>query len=512
MQFKANASCGIVVFAIVGLPLSAVADAGASGRGDFPTTFPAAAGAPPLPMAPVLAAKSTDALPKSRDALFDDDEPNNDSEPPPATKESLFLDDQSVKSSSGGQAAGGGQGGAIKGFVENVMAYTTSRPRHWSEMMFRADLTAQGDLGSAVKWKMGARFDYDATYSLADYYPRAVANDQRFNVTSRENYLDIGAGDWDFRLGRQQVVWGEMVGLLFGDVVSAKDMRQFILPDFEILRIPQWAARAEYFKDDFHAELLWIPVASYDDIGKPGSQFFNYTLPAPAGVATVFRNEKTPSRNLSNTNYGLRLSVLRDGWDVAAFAYRSMSVAPTFYREIVQSPQPTVVYQAQHDRITQYGATLAKDLGSVVFKAEAVYTKGMKYQVTNLSDADGVVPQDTLNWVVGLDYNEIADTRINLQFFQSHFFDRHPDIIQSTNENGYSVLLNRKFGDKVEAQVLLIASLNRSDWMLRPRASWNFEKNWRLAFGADVFKGPPLGYFGRYDNSDRVYTELRYSF
>jgi hypothetical protein len=81
--------------------------------------------------------------------------------------------------------------------------------------------------------------------------------------------------------------------------------------------------------------------------------------------------------------------------------------------------------------------------------------------------------------VLGLDYTEIADTRINVQLFQTHIFDRNPDIIPSTNENGYSLLVNHKFGDKVEAQALWIASLNRSDWMLRPRVSWNFEKNWR---------------------------------
>ncbi|MBL8398576.1 MAG: hypothetical protein JNL84_10620 [Candidatus Accumulibacter sp.] len=470
-----------------------------------------------------LAAKPTEALPKSRDALFDDDEPSPSESPAPSSpspaapgkKESLFLDDQPtaspVKPTPTASSGGGGFSG-IKGFAENVLAYTTPRPGHWSEMMFRADLSAQGDLGSGVKWKLGARADFDATYSLTDHYPAAVADNQRFNLMLRENYLDIGAGDWDFRIGRQHVIWGEMVGLLFADVVSARDMRHFLLPEFEILRIPQWAARAEYFKDDFHAELLWVPVPSYDEIGKPGSEFFNYTLPVPTGVATVYRDEQRPSRRLANSNYGLRLSLLKNGWDVAAFAYRSLSVAPTFYREIVLAPQPTAIFQARHDRITQYGMTLGKDLGPVVLKAEAVYTDGMNYQVKDANDVDGVVAQKTLNWAVGLDYTEITDTRFNAQFFQSHFFNHSPDIIQSKNENGYSLLANRKFGDKVEAQMLYIASLNRSDWLLRPRLTWNFEKNWRFAVGADIFHGPPLGFFGRYDRSDRVYTELRYSF
>ncbi len=458
-----------------------------------------------------LAAAADDASPKSKDALFDD-EPGSEAEDVPAAGQDLFGDDDLTKTQkavSGGRSASTAAAG-VKGFIQNEMTYTTAKPRHWSAMMTRADVTAQGELAGKVKWKLGARADYDATYTLTDYYPHAVARDQRFNVLLRENYLDIGAGDWDFRLGRQHVVWGEMVGLFFADVVSARDMRQFILPEFEILRIPQWAARAEYFKNDFHAEFLWIPVASYDEVGKPFAEFFAHTL-LPPGSA-VFRNEKTPARNLSHTNYGLRLSVLRDGWDLAAFAYSSMNVAPTFYRQVVATPQPAVIYQARHERIDQFGATLGKDLGSVVIKAEAVYTRGQRYEVKDFSDVDGVVRQNTLNWVLGLDYTELADTRINLQLFQSHVFDYNAAIVPDKNENGFSVLVNHKFGDRVEAQALWIASLNRTESLLRPRVIWNFEKNWRLAFGADFFRGPPSGFLGRYDDRDRVYTELRYSF
>ncbi|MEF8704220.1 MAG: DUF1302 family protein [Candidatus Accumulibacter sp. UW26] len=481
----------------------------------------------------VLAAKAADALPTSRDALFGDDEPAPEAASPasreapeaaagvnslpaaslPVSRDSLFGDDEVLAPGAAAMIPGASATPAgWRGFVQNVMAYDWEKPAHWSEMMTRVDLAASGSFNSHVKWKIGARIDYDATYTLTDFYPQAVADDQRFNVLLRENYLDIGAGNWDFRLGRQQIVWGEMVGLLFGDVVSAKDMRQFILPEFEILRIPQWAARAEYFENDFHAEFLWIPVASYDNIGKPGSEFYAYTPPPPPGVESVFRNEKIPARSLANTNYGLRLSLLRDGWDVAAFAYSSMNVAPTFYREIVAAPQPTVIYQARHDRIDQFGSTLAKDFGSFLVKAEAVYTRGRGYEVINLTDPDGVVSLNTLSWVLGLDYTEIADTRINFQLFQNHIYDHDPDIIPAANENGYSLLVNHRFGDKVEAQALWISSLNRTDWLLRPRVSWNFEKNWRLALGVDLFNGPPFGYFGRYDDRDRVYTEVRYSF
>lgn len=481
------------LFALLGaLPAWAAPASGSSSLTAAAASFEP--GNAPLTRTPLRLAAKADAADSllSRDALFGDDDS------PPKAESKL---ERSLSSGSG-----------VKGVVQFEAARTTESPVHWSKMLTRADLSSQGNLGNGIKWKLGARIDYDAVFGLNDYYSGEVAKDQRFNASLRENYLDISADQWDFRLGRQHVVWGEMVGLFFADVVSARNLREFILPEFDMLRIPQWAARAEYFKDDFHAELLWIPVASYDEIGKPGAEFFPFAATAVPGVTTRFRNENRPSRQLANSNYGLRLSSLSNGWDFSGFFYSSMDVAPTFYRETVISPQPAFIYEARHDRIRQLGGTLAKDFGSVVLKGESVYTRGRRFNVLSLADTDGVVSQNTLDWALGLDFTLPAETRLNLQVFQRDIFAPDPDIASDKHENGYSVLLNHKLTDKLEAQALWIASTNRTDWLFRPRVTWAFERNWRLAVGADVFKGPPLGLFGRFDGQDRVYSELRYSF
>lgn len=415
-------------------------------------------------------------------------------------RDALFGDDL-PKLSSPSREAGSG----IKGFIQFEAARTTATPEHWSKLRTRAELGSAGKLGEGTKWKMGARFDYDAAYSINDYYPADVEKNQRYNLELRENYLDISAGNWDFRFGKQNVVWGEMVGLFFADVVSARDLREFVLPEFDQMRIPQWAARAEYFANDFHAELLWIPVASYDNIGKPGSEFY----PMPAAANVRYLAETRPERDTDNMNYGLRLSTLKYGWDVSGFYYHSTDISPTFYR---QFDGPTVVYQANHDRIHQYGGTLSKDFGDVVLKAEGVYTTGRSFSVLDLADSDGVVRQNTFDWAAGLDFTLPAESRFNVQLFQRRYSNYNATQIPDKEENGYSLLLNTKFINNWEAQAIFISSLNRSDWLLRPRLAWNFERNWRLLIGADIFKGPPTGLFGRYDQQDRVYSEIRYSF
>lgn len=501
------------------LALPAVAAAESPKTGDEPplskdALFDLADDKPPTKPGgtPLVPANNT-VLPDTKEALFGDlpavggkQEVEQGMMPPTKTKDTLFevpVNAPLLKLSA--------EGGRWHGFFQGEAAYTYADPSHWSKTMGRLELGAQGKLGPGRQWKVSGRVDYNPVFDLNDHYQGRVAEDQLARFQLRETYLDFSVGDLDWRIGRQHVVWGEMVGLFFADVVSAKDLTEFILPDFQILRIPQWAARTEYFKDDFHAEVVWVPLPSYDELGKPkdftrsgaGTDFYPYP---PAFQPTILA-EDTPSTKFGHTNFGVRLSTLSKGWDIAAFYYTSMNSAPTFYRTGVKTFMP------RHDRIWQVGGTLGKDFRDFVLKAEAIYTNGRRYNlVTNLLDPDGVVPQDNLDWVVGLDFNPTPDTRVNTQVFQRYFFDHDSDIIPDKTENGVSLLINHKFSDAWTAEALLIHSLNRSDWLFRPSVFWSFLPNWKMNIGLDVFSGPVTGLFGQYDEQDRVYAEVRYDF
>ena len=457
-----------------------------------------------IQLSPVLSLPSIPLVGDDGDKVAKDDKDHGASDT--ASRESLFGDGESAKEKSPPVPAWKKLVTGWKGFSQLEIADTYSSPEHFSKAKLRTELSRTGQFNEHIKWKVSGRFDYDAAYDLSSFYPSAVRNDQRQQFFLRENYVDISAGNFDFRLGRQHVIWGEMVGLFFADVVSAKDQREFILPAFDILRIPQWAMRAEYSKNNIHAEVLWIPVPTLDELGKPGADYY----PGPLRGTATYLAEDRSGRNVGNSNYGFRLSHLKNGWDISTFYYHSLDASSTFYR--VSAPTDPIVFQPRHDKIDQAGGTLTKDFGSVVLKGELVYTDGRKFNTANPTAIDGLVRQNTLDYALGLDFSLPAEARLNLQFFQRVFFAHDSGMFQDRVENGASVLLNGKVWRNIEAQALLIHSLNRSDWMFRPRLSWNFEKNLRWVLGADIFGGPSTGLFGRFDQSDRVYTELRYSF
>ena len=397
------------------------------------------------------------------------------------------------------------------GFFKEELAYTYAEPSHWSRAVSRLQINGQGNL-EGLKYKISARIDADPVYMTSDFYPDRVQDDQQLDFFLRENYVDFSAAGLEFRIGRQQIVWGEVVGLFFADVVSARDMREFILPSFDILRIPQWAARAEYFEGDFHAEAIWIPVQTVDEIGEFGADFYpaGRIGEAAVGPNVRFASQDEPSHTLANSAYGLRMNTLMNGWDLAAFYYRSFSTTPAFYREVQGAD---TVFTPRHGRIWQAGSTLSKDFGDFVLRAEAVYTKGQAYNVTTLTDADGVQKRNSFDYVLSFDFSLPHDTRLNVQAFQRIVSGDEDDIAPRTDGVGGSILLSTKITPTLEPQILWIQSFSGgADRLIRPRLNWYFDRNATLAFGADIFAGPRDRFFGNFANRDRVYAELRYDF
>jgi hypothetical protein len=124
-----------------------------------------------------------------------------------------------------------------------------------------------------------------------------------------------------------------------------------------------------------------------------------------------------------------------------------------------------------------------------------------------------VVTRSTLDYILSVEFSLPNDTRLNLQGFQRVFFDGGgSDLAVRSDGFGASVFLSTKLGNAWEPQLLWIQNFDHGGGLIRPRLNWTPAKNTTVGFGVDIFTGPDDGYFGRYDNRDRIYGELRYDF
>ena len=66
----------------------------------------------------------------------------------------------------------------------------------------------------------------------------------------RELYIDTEATGWDFRVGKQQVVWGTADGAKLLDLINPTDYREMAQNKPDESRIPVWMLKADKYNDD----------------------------------------------------------------------------------------------------------------------------------------------------------------------------------------------------------------------------------------------------------------------
>ena len=98
----------------------------------------------------------------------------------------------------------------------------------------------------------------------------------------REIYLDLYFKSVDIRIGKQQIVWGKADGVFITDIVSPLNLTEFLLPDFDEIRVGVYAAKVDFYFGNSTIEAIWKPVYAGNELPPPGSIWYKPpAFPAP---------------------------------------------------------------------------------------------------------------------------------------------------------------------------------------------------------------------------------------
>ncbi|MDP3043171.1 MAG: LysM peptidoglycan-binding domain-containing protein [bacterium] len=407
----------------------------------------------------------------------------------------------------------------IHGFVKNETAYRINHPEEFAKIKNILFVGKEGKFADNIGYKATARLYYDAVFDFTDNFAKGVEKNQEREAELRDGFLDFSLGNFDLRVGKQQIVWGETVGgLFFADVVNPKDLREFILPEPDQMRVPVWAADLEYFYKGNHFELVWLPFPKFHELGVLGSEFELKGPPMPQGIPVYSENLEKPAKKIKNQEVGFRMSRFLEklGLDISAFGFYGYDYFPTVFRALNIDPAtstPVITLKPQYERLPIFGATFSKDLNDIILKGELVYNKGKYFSVDDSTDSDGAVKKDFIDYIIGVDYTFFGKIDFNFQFMQRIVFNHDDKMIDGKTNTSASVWLKTGFLDnKLEPELLFVFGLDKNDYLLRPKINYKINGCWQVAAGADIFGGEPNGNFGQFDNKDRTYVELKYIF
>lgn len=319
----------------------------------------------------------------------------------------------------------------------------------------------------------------------------------------REAVAAFSAGGWDLRVGRQQVVWGEAVGLFFADVVNPKDLREFLLRPFDDIRIPLWSVDAlRSLGGDRVLEIFWSPEVRFSKLPGAGAEFAPYQPPPPPGVNVVHTPTPKPASTLANSSVGVRYSWLRNGWDAAIFYHRAFDDLPAVSRQLtVIDGAPTVSVSLLHPRVHRFGLTASKPFGDGVWKAEAVYTTGKRFEAKEPVSA---LRRDELTAMVGATY-PLSRYNLDVQLFDRAIVGNAQPLREQATRTGLSLRLADDVSlRRVRPAALLVIGLSQKDIWLSPTVEYRLGDASTLTIGLDWFAGPRDTLLGQFRRVSRV--------
>src|SRR4030095_2580152 len=218
-----------------------------------------------------------------------------------------------------------------------------------------------------MSMKLGGRAWYDAVYDLTDQYPSEVNDNMRKELSLRDAYLDFSFKKGGVRIGHQQIVWGESIGQFFADVVTPKDLREFLLPACEEVRLPIWALDLNLnLAEGLNLEGVFVPDPQVNKMPLPGSEFEFFVPPPPPGVGLLFTEDLKPAWSPSNCGGGGRLSYLVKSWDLSWLFYTSNDYFPALFKQlgIDSTGAPLLALIPRHRRGYTYQIIFLKDVGN----------------------------------------------------------------------------------------------------------------------------------------------------
>ena len=411
---------------------------------------------------------------------------------------------------------------------------------------FRNKIRLEGKWTPAAKSIHELIGEKDKFYALAsvesDYiwFGPNHCNDD-YDLDLFEGYLYWSRGSAEIRLGKQIVRWGKTDQISPVDNVNSQDLREFIIPDLEDRKIPNWMARIRIFGDSYTLEGIYIPFFEPSDIDYFGTDWAVYQHlkedVRDSGLPSALKDyleersvhESEPAKTFENGEWGARVSGTIAEWDMALSYLYAWEDLPYYRRFPIKNLKVDDASSFEGLPNSLMGASLTEEDIEVTYKrshicgfefettvrniglrGEAAYFDRQSFLTNSLTS----IRKPVFFYVLGADYSGENNWYINLQFAHQIISDYNDDILyfrrNNTSLNGQ---ISKEFlRGNLETNLWYNYSLSDKGYYLRPRIICKYFRNLEITLGLNIFGGDADTLMGYYDDNDQVFLSFKYYF
>ncbi len=438
--------------------------------------------------------------------------------------------------------------------LENHDSSTGTRYDGLSRARLRVNLSLDKRFNDHWRVSLNGYAWHDFSYDINDEsYTDEVIDEYETQAEVQDAYIQGKlSAHWDLWLGRQVAVWGFADNLRVLDILNPLDNLEPAIADIEDLRRPVGMLRLNHFRGDWTFGLFAIPEQRFSRNPPFGSDF--YAINDPSGNAVKFREEKP--EDFDEINYAVSAVGRFSGWDV------SLNLARLWYDEPYLDPtafdvnDPNASQDSfnraavlRHSRVNMGGFGLQFTEGSWLFKQEASVIDGLfltntgPVNVTAPLPLIGTLPligplvpgvsatvnipnslseHKQINLLLGLEYYGFTSTSIGVEI-AARYLDDFNDAVE---ESGYiekrsesSLRITRDFLRERLRSTLVLVLFDRNNRLgndggaiYRLNLDYELGPGLELSGGAVFYKGGDQQPFDVFEDNDRVFTEIKWSF
>ena len=358
--------------------------------------------------------------------------------------------------------------------------------------------------------KSGDKIAFKANPMLYHY------NTDSLDLRLRELYLDLYFNNFDLRIGKQQIVWGKADGVFITDVVSPLNLSEFLLPDFDEIRIGINAVKFDYYIGNNTFEVIWLP--NFSPTEKPGENSIWYIQPEFPVTPTFDWSNSKIEPSLENSEIFVKYSALTSKIDFELMSGYTWDDYPAMHidKQVDMSSGSPVLtglnITPEHHRLYLGGGSFSTEIKGIVLRGEAAYYNGKYFQTEDPLAIGALVQKDYLHYLIGLDYS-IGNIKFSTQFIQKVILDYDKNMQNEEIENTMTFLARYDLlRETLHLELFSYIGLTNGDALIRPKITYDFDDSFSILLGSNIFIGDNEGRFGQYKDNSMGYVKLKYSF
>lgn len=373
-------------------------------------------------------------------------------------------------------------------------------------------LQLDGKLSDAWRVRISGDAFYDAIYDIrSNDYRQEILDDYRTQLRLDETYLQGRlTPQLDLKAGRQIVVWGKSDNIRITDVINPLDNRLPGMTDIKDLRLSVGMVKADYYSGAWNYSLMLIPENRVMNEATPRGEFFPVDE-VFTGAPNPFLSLETPSTSWENMQYAFAANGIFSGWDLSFYAADVLD--QKWHFDKVQGSVPIENIKRVVSKVKMLGSAVNIVSGSWLFKAEAAFLDGVKYNTT--ADA-----KERLDLLGGVEYRGIKDTLLSFEIANRHIFSYEPQMAAQAdfvdkNEVQSALRLSRTFMNErlsLSGLVTMFGAKGEYGGFARVWAEYEIMDALSANVGIVDYIGGERPMMEAIKNNDRLFADIRYSF